>query len=97
MKPPDRETTRKALALWDYPSPRSVEVEDDVTLVEAARAWSRIAADATGEWSDEVVEFLAKTMAQYAGYGGLGPGPEYWLGMAKAVLAEIVRLAEGSD
>lgn len=27
---------------------------------------------------------MAEAMARYAGYDSLGPGPEYWLGMARA-------------
>ena len=37
MNDPTVEEVRKALVLWDYPSRRAVEWEDQVVLAEAAR------------------------------------------------------------
>ena len=65
MKPPSAEATREALIdfpVWDLkPKENDMGQRDDWNerrAIEraAARAWSRIAPDADGEWSDEVVE-----------------------------------------
>ena len=35
------------------------------------------------------IEAIAEALADYAGYDGLGPGPEYWRGMAKEAVAAL--------
>ena len=75
-------------------------------IYEAAKAWSRIAPDDNGEWPDEVVEALAKASHDHerhvkvmeVEWGRLAEwAKESFRDKAKAVLAELVRLAEGSD
>ncbi len=37
----------------------------------------------------EAARKVANPLADYAGYDGLGPGPEYWRGMAKEAVAAL--------
>ena len=108
MKPPDRETTRQALDDWEglLASAHGIAFSESAMLAilkvnVAAEAWSRIAPDTTGEWSEEVVEPLMEIYA-YELYGETLVSfttneRKAVRDATMAVLVEIVRLAEGSD
>ena len=101
MKPPSAKATREALN-WFGPDmkPQSEAVDwfapDGAvsTVLTAARAWSRIAPDADVEWSEEMMDQLAEAGSPIEWEEGKRHIPR---ARARAVLAELVRLAEGSD
>ena len=112
MKPPSAEATRKALSVAVMNASRdrttTLSATNYETIHWAAKAWSRIAPDADGEWPDEVVDDIAGLLwsrihprgtpwhEMKDRWGADGPSETGYLGHAKAVLAELVRLAEGS-
>lgn len=92
MKPPNAEATREALTnlhgsgtVKTWPAKQTVEA--------AAQAWLRIAPDADGEWPEGVVDQLAKAGSPIEWEEGKRHIPR---ARARAVLAELVGLAEGS-
>ncbi len=122
MNPPDRDTTRQALGqLHGRRSAGRTTTESQIIVEQAAEAWSRIAPDATGQWSDEVVKRTGRAMFDSMGTRSNVDIDRYpkdhqqrmrdswnwdqsteavrsWFYInARAVLAEIVRLAEGGD
>jgi hypothetical protein len=86
MKPPSSTATREALN-----NPLNYRGSAFETIVEAARFAALILPDDNGEWSEEVVDAVIGAVI----YGG-SHHPMVRRD-AKAVLAELVRLAEGSD
>ena len=98
MKPPSAEVTREALDWFSgdllTEIPKADEVYGQVRL-DAAEAWSRIAPDADGELDEKVYEVAVNVFRQ-AGYRN--KGIRILLDQAvDAALAELARLAEGSD
>ena len=108
MNPPSREATREAL-IWDDDIAHALQDERGImqvpmeileVLIDAARAWERIAPDENGEWPDEMVDHLAKIHDD--AYSETTTSADRWLRYPdkrddhraiQAVLAELVRLA----
>ncbi len=66
-----------ALDKWDT-HPNSILVDDRNLFIDAAR-----------KVANPDIAAIAEALAVYAGYDGLGPGPEYWRGMAKEAVAAL--------
>ena len=106
MKSPDRDTTLEALKWFAHATDNEL-VDDGFepvlnTMEMAAEAWAQIAPNADGEWPDEVVTRLGDALhAEMEHYGYAAGKFEMRIAahdtVARAVLAEIVRLAEGGD
>ncbi len=57
-------------------------------LVDTNAKWDPII-EAARKVANLDIAAIAEALADYAGYDGLGPGPEYWRGMAKEAVAAL--------
>ncbi len=70
---------------------RLLDATANWTLSASPLAAGEVAAivEAARKVANPDIAAIAEALADYAGYDGLGPGPEYWRGMAKEAIAAL--------